>query len=308
MDDTKRQVLPSGLWVVATPIGNLSDITARAREALELADTILCEDTRRTLQLLSGLGITNRSSKRLERLDAHSKSSKIDAWVRNLTEGLNVALVTDAGTPSISDPGAALVAGAIQAGVRIVPIPGASSVVTLLSVAGFQSTAFTFLGFFPRKLQEQKRDVALAAAQDLCQVYVWFESPNRILDTLEFFKSFDSSLQMVAGKELTKRYEKIFYGNAEQVSIEVKKEIEAVGALGEWCIAVEFQKKSSEKADYEREFDENRDWVKALKCMLNSGVPASEASVQVSQEFDIPKRVIYEISLRLSGKKSTKKY
>lgn len=133
-----------GLWVVATPIGNLGDLSPRAREALELADAILCEDTRRTARLAAALGISTP----LERLDAHAGPRAIEKAVKRLEAGESLALVTDAGTPAISDPGAALVAAARDAGVAITPFPGASAVMTLLSVAGFHETPFTFRGFF----------------------------------------------------------------------------------------------------------------------------------------------------------------
>jgi 16S rRNA (cytidine1402-2'-O)-methyltransferase len=143
------QQYPAGsLYVVATPIGNLADLSLRAIHVLGLVDAVACEDTRQTQKLLAVVGVT----KPLERLDAHTAVKRLEAIVSRLTEtGESVALVTDAGTPGVSDPAAAFVRAAREGGVEVVPVPGVSAVTALLSVAGFLETPFTFCGFFPRK-------------------------------------------------------------------------------------------------------------------------------------------------------------
>jgi 16S rRNA (cytidine1402-2'-O)-methyltransferase len=141
--------MKQGLWVVATPIGNLSDLSARCREALEQAEVILCEDTRRTLNLLRALDIP--SDGRLKRFDAHTESESTSFWINQLLKGRKIALVSDAGTPAVSDPGARLVSEARRQGICVTPFPGPSAVMALLSVSGFQETAFTFSWIFSKE-------------------------------------------------------------------------------------------------------------------------------------------------------------
>jgi len=302
MNDTKRQVLPAGLWVVATPIGNLDDITPRACRALEDADLILCEDTRRTAALLSALGMKH-FTKRLERLDAHTGARKVESWVEHLKEGKSFALVTDAGTPAVSDPGSILVAQAWEAGIQITPLPGASAVLTLLSVAGFNETAFTFRGFFPRKTEDQRKELELAAASSQSQVFVWFESPLRIVEALTTLEGSFPEAQLIVGKELTKFHERFFHGSSVQVAQRVRAEIDSEGSVGEWCFAVHFSKPEPTEVNYELKAQEGSDWVKALRCLFDAGVSASEAAKQVSQHFGTPKRATYEAALQIFGKK-----
>lgn len=292
MKDTKRQILPTGLWIVATPIGNLADLTQRALWALQDADGILCEDTRRTSTLLAALGIQNH----LRRLDAHTSAEQISKEIEILESGKSLALVTDAGTPSVSDPGSALVLAAHRAGIRVTPLPGASAVLTLLSASGFNDTPFTFRGFFPRKGSEQKEELDLAYNSEMSRVFVWFESPQRISEVLnEVGQRFPEALVSV-GKELSKLHEKIFIGNAQEVASQVSQEIEEQGALGEWCFSIYFSgNKAGENA--------STDWVKALQCLLEFNISASESAKKVSQHFGIGKREVYEAALRLSGKK-----
>ncbi len=248
MNDTKRQVLPNGLWVVATPIGNLEDVTPRIRMAIEEADLILCEDTRRTANLLAFFG-SRADSGRLMRMDAYTSSQQIQKWVQALTHGKSFALVTDAGTPGISDPGAILVEAAHQAGVRVTPVPGPCSVVTLLSVSGFRENAFCFRGFFPRKENEKKQELQLAlqsAQSGGISVNVWLDSPKRIRKTLEIVaESFPKALLCV-GKELTKVYERVFWGEAAEVFTQVTEVLKQQGELGEWCFAIAFPHLSAE--------------------------------------------------------------
>jgi 16S rRNA (cytidine1402-2'-O)-methyltransferase len=297
MNKTNRQVLPSGLWVVATPIGNLEDLTPRALRALQEAEIILCEDTRRTSVLLAAVGIS-ASSHKLHRLDAHTGIKKIENYGESLQSGMSIALVTDAGTPSISDPGALLVAEAQKKGVRITPIPGVSAVATLISVSGFHGTSFTFRGFFPRKSEEQKQEIELAATCEASQVFLWFESPHRIVSSLQQVASLVPQVETVVGKELTKLHERLFWGDAASIAIDVKTEVDSEGEVGEWCFAVNFPKREKTETA--------GDWLKALKCVLTSGVSVSDAVKNVSQEFGVSKKMVYEAALEVSGKKTVK--
>ena len=308
MSDSKRQNLPSGLWpglwIVATPIGNLGDFTLRAKLGLESADWILCEDTRRTSVLLKALDLQT-SGLKLRRLDAHTESHQVMGWLKELQAGRNLALVTDAGTPSLSDPGAVLVHEAQRAGIRVTPLPGASAVTTLLSVSGVSETPFTFLGFFPRKKAEQKEILKLVLQSKISRVFLWFESPLRIVESLQLIAEVDPDVQLVVGKELTKFHERIFYGTADQVSEEVQKDVTAVGELGEWCFIL----RTSDKQVHTQECSHlelpNTGWTHALECLFLAGVSVSESSKWVSQQFCIPKKILYKNALRIFEKKST---
>lgn len=296
MKHTKRQNLPPGLWVVATPIGNLGDLTDRALQALTQAGRILCEDTRRTATLLSALGL---AVPKLERSDAHTQTEgSLSRWIEALQSGERFALVTDAGTPAISDPGSLLVAACQRAGIQVTPIPGASAVMALLSASGFSETAFTFLGFFPRKTTEQKQAFENAAQSLLSRVFVWFESPFRIGEALELLAQDYPNSKVVAAKELTKIYEKFFVGLASEVFLQIQNEIQTEGERGEWCFAVDFGP-STQDGIYEKEA-----WFRAVKCCLQAGVSVSITASQVSQEFGIPKKQVYQTALEFAGNKT----
>lgn len=292
---------------MATPIGNVADLSPRARKALDEADAILCEDTRRTAQLLSVLGM---EGKRLERLDAHAAPGRLAEIVARLAEGSSFALVSDAGTPAVSDPGSALVALARSEGVRVTPLPGPSAVLTLLSAAGFQETAFAFRGFFPRKPAERSAEMALAIAgarAGWARVLVWFESPERVAGALSDVAAAAPGAFVVAAKELTKLHERIFAGEASEAAAAVEREISREGARGEWCFAIRFPEVSREELGESGAAGgasgDSSDWVKALQCLLNSGVAASGAAREVSRAYVVSRKRVYEMALRLSGKK-----
>src|SRR5436305_2518571 len=167
------------LYVVAAPIGNLRDLTARAREVLAGCDGVVAEDTRHSGQLLKHLGI---EKKNFFSLPAFDEASRVEPIVRRLAEGASLALVTDAGTPAVSDPGALLVRRAIEEGIQVVPVPGASAAVAAVSVSGFVEGRFHFAGFLPRKASS--RDQMLAELRPLRAQLVFYESPQRLRETL----------------------------------------------------------------------------------------------------------------------------
>jgi 16S rRNA (cytidine1402-2'-O)-methyltransferase len=307
MDKSNKQVLPPGLWVVATPIGNLGDMTERSREALEQCDGVLCEDTRETFKLLSALGI-DKPRASLFRLDAHASENSLDWVVQRLVAGERLALVTDAGTPAISDPGSQLVHKARAAGVRITPMPGSSALMALLSVCGFAETAFVFRGFFPRKESERAEELRLVSASPLSRVFAWFESPHRIVEVLEAVAAFAPAAELVAAKELTKIHERVFGGEAPVVAARVRAEVDAEGARGEWCFALRFLQKKTmavEKSSAVAEGEEG--WISALRCLIDAQVPASEAVKRVCQYFGVSRKSAYEKALVISGKKDETK-
>jgi len=202
-------VTPGTLYVVATPIGNLEDITLRALRVLKEVGLVACEDTRRTRTLLTHFGIHVPVTSYFE----HNKLAKGPAILKTLREGRSVALVTDAGTPGISDPGFLLVREARAAGIPVVPVPGPSAVVTALSAAGIPADSFVFDGFLPVK--PGKRIHRLEALRDLEMTIVCYESPHRILATLEAVGQVFGEVEVVAARELTKQFEEIVRGTPE---------------------------------------------------------------------------------------------
>jgi 16S rRNA (cytidine1402-2'-O)-methyltransferase len=200
-----NQKFECALYVVATPIGNLSDITLRALEVLGAADTIAAEDTRNTKHLLQHHGI---SDARLLALHQHNERGAAEKIINLLQQGQSVALVTDAGTPAVSDPGAVLVEMVRAAGFRVIPIPGASAAVTALSASGLSAPHFLFYGFLPNK--SAARRSALQALDEHPYTLVFYEAPHRILEcTEDLQKVFGDEREIVFAREITKLFESI---------------------------------------------------------------------------------------------------
>lgn len=203
------------LFIVATPIGNLEDITLRALRILKEVDLIACEDTRQTKILLDHFNM----KKNLVSYHQHSKLTKIDFLISKLKSGQNIALVTDAGTPGVSDPAGVLIAAAFQSKLKVVPIPGSSALTALLSVAGQPTEKFIFLGFLPKKKGRKTLLKKIVRSQF---PFVFFESPHRIIKTLEELQKLAGDRFVVLGRELTKKYEEIYRGPISQVLSEIK--------------------------------------------------------------------------------------
>jgi 16S rRNA (cytidine1402-2'-O)-methyltransferase len=208
------------LYIVATPIGNLSDFSERAKEALRGADLILCEDTRVTRKLLDRFEIKTP----VQSYHQHSKISKVQEIIGLLQEGKNIALVSDAGTPGISDPGNLLIEEAYKQlgdSLKISPIPGASAMVTAASVAGFAMDRFVFLGFPPQKNKRQKYFKELL---DYSCPAIFYESPYRIIKTLKEIEGLDREARGVVCRELSKMFESIYRGNISELVEKVSKD------------------------------------------------------------------------------------
>ena len=196
--------LPPGLYVVATPIGRLSDLGARASDTLRHVDVVAAEDTRVARVLLDHVG----ARPTLIASHAHNEARVAQAIVERLRAGQRVALVSDAGTPGISDPGARVVAAAHAAGIAVVPVPGPSAAVALLSAAGFTEPRFRFEGFLPSRPKARRERLAQLARSDV--VVVLFESPHRIVETAaDLADALDPARVLVVGRELTKRFEQV---------------------------------------------------------------------------------------------------
>ncbi len=199
------------LSIVATPIGNMEDITLRAIRVLKEADYILCEDTRVTGNLLKHYGIATKT----RRYDAHASEKVHEGILKDLGEGKKIALVSDAGTPGVSDPGVMLVARARSAGTRIDAIPGASAVTAAFSIAGISGNSFTFLGFVPLKKGRQTFFKNLGT-YDIPTIF--YEAPHRIMKTLESLKDNPTvNRKVVVARELTKMFEEVVTGSPEEV-------------------------------------------------------------------------------------------
>ncbi len=209
---------PGALYIVATPIGNLADITLRALHVLQIADTIACEDTRHSQTLLRAYGI-DKSAAQLLAVHQHNESEAAQAVIERLRQGQRVAYASDAGTPAVSDPGARLVAAVRLAGFPVIPLPGASSVTSALSVAGIagegaQEGAFVFIGFLPSKSNE--RTTAIEALRLEARSVVLLEAPHRI-EALATALATLGSRAVTVGRELTKQFEEIATVSAERL-------------------------------------------------------------------------------------------
>lgn len=222
------------LYIVATPIGNLEDISLRALRVLKEVDFILCEDTRVTQKLLLHYSI----QKPLISYHQHSRLQKIEYIENLLKEGKNLALVSDAGTPGISDPGNELINKTIKQSdnVTIVPVPGPSAVTAIVSIAGFSMDKFLFLGFPPHKKGRKKFFERIIQSE---VPVIFYESPYRIIKSLREIKETmeqgnNGTMKVVAGRELTKKFETIYRGTIEEVLAQIEKE----GPRGEYVVVV----------------------------------------------------------------------
>jgi 16S rRNA (cytidine1402-2'-O)-methyltransferase len=228
------------LYVVPTPIGNLEDITLRASRILKEVDLIACEDTRQTFKLLNHLGIT----KRLVSFYSYNQARRVPEIIEELMSGKNVALVSDSGTPGISDPGFFLVEKAVSEHITVVPLPGPSAVTTSLVGSGLPSDSFVFLGFLKKKPGKMKKE--LAAALGLGKTVIFYESPHRIQKTVEFLgEILPAGTRVAIARELTKKYEEFIRGTVEEVCAQVKSR----ELLGEMVVLVNTGKNKNEQED-----------------------------------------------------------
>jgi 16S rRNA (cytidine1402-2'-O)-methyltransferase len=270
--------VPGTLYIVATPIGNLEDLTFRALRVLKEADIIACEDTRHSAKLLGHYGI----SKKLISYWGEKEKAKSEEVMALLREGLSVALISDAGTPGISDPGAVLIRKAIEGGMDVVPIPGPSALIAALSISGLPTEKFTFFGFLPaKKTQRQK---ALSEVSLEPGTLVFYEAPHRIMDTLTDIEEIFGERKAAVIREITKLYEEAVRGNIG----EVIETLEGKTSLGEYVIIVEGKNKE------ERSFDEA---LLEIKTLIKKGMGRKEAVKRVAGQYGLSKKELYEKSL-----------
>lgn len=215
------------LFVVATPIGNLEDITLRALRILKEVDLIACEDTRLTKRLLDHYQITTPTIS----YHQHSEVGKIDFLISKLKEGKNLALVSDAGTPGISDPGGLLVQAATREGIKVEPIPGPSAVISALSISGLPTDRFLFLGFLPHK---KGRETLVKEIIDSKYPVVFYESVHRIIKALEQLQAANLNREVVVCRELTKKFETVYRGKVSQAL----EKLQADEVKGEFVVII----------------------------------------------------------------------
>ncbi|MBM3300342.1 MAG: 16S rRNA (cytidine(1402)-2'-O)-methyltransferase [Deltaproteobacteria bacterium] len=271
------------LYVVSTPIGNLKDITLRAIEVLRTVDLIACEDTRKSGILLQTLGVpANRVS-----LHRFSESRKTSSLLRHLKNGEHVALITDAGTPGISDPGARLVRAALEAGFRVVPIPGPSAVTAALSVSGMEAQTFTFLGFAPRT--DDQRRTFFRQIRDRGATAIFFETPKRILRTLSIAQDVLGESRITVMRELTKVHEEILTGTPASIM----QTLQARAAIkGEFIITVQGRKEEAPAVDLDR----------IVKDLITEGFTGKKLADEARKRFGVKKAAAYDRFLKIAGK------
>ena len=275
------------LYVVATPIGNLNDISKRALDTLQEADLIACEDTRQTIKLLNHYDIKTK----MVSYHKFNEKDKANSLVKDLLEGKNIALVSDAGTPCISDPGYNLVKEAREAGVPVFGIPGASATVTALSVSGLATTSFSFLGFLSNDTSKFNEEIDLMKDSKI-RTFIIYESPKRIVKLVNRLKDeFPNSMIYIAS-DLTKIHERGFYGSIEDVFNTIKEDENI--EKGEYALILE---KCEEKNISSEEVS-----LEALIVdkMIKENISMKDAIKEVNDENkDIKKNDLYKASLNL---------
>ena len=272
------------LYVVATPIGNLEDVTARALAVLREAELVLAEDTRRTRVLLERHAIPARPVS----LHAHNEAARTQQVLAALGEGRAVALVSDAGTPLVSDPGERLVARAIADGHRVVPVPGPSALLAALVASGLPAEAFTFVGFLPRRAGPCARRLAELAGRP--ETLVLYESPRRLSAVLAELAAAFGERRACVARELTKLHEEIVRGTLGELAARF-----ADGARGEVTVVVAgaaaAQQAASDDALRER-----------VRSALAAGLSARDLAAQLARETGAPRRSLYALALEESGR------
>ena len=291
--------MPGTLYLVATPIGNLEDITLRALRVLREADVVAAEDTRHTRALLSHFEIGTP----LVAYHQHSEAGRTENLVRRLAEeGQTIALVTDAGTPGVSDPGIELVRAALAANVPVVPIPGASAVLCALVGSGLPPARFAFEGFLPRTKSSRRAKLEMLARTET-RTLIFYEAPQRIAETLrEMASSFGPARPAAVGRELTKKFEEFVRGSLEEVAAHFA----AHAARGEITVVVQgLSGDSDDEVLGEAAEPEPLDPPAALRAALASGMSERDAVRQVSTDLKLSRRDVYAVMLALKGEGGT---
>lgn len=276
---------PSALYVVATPVGNVGDITLRSVNILAISDAVACEDTRNTGHLLARYGL----AKELIAAHEHNEREVADKLIERLRAGQRIALVSDAGTPAVSDPGARIVDAVRAAGFRVIPLPGASALLAALSVSGLVNDRFHFIGFLPSK--GRKREAALRALEGESSTLVLYEAPHRIEETVAALTSvFEPQRQIVFARELTKLFEEIHRCPLSEAMAWLAAD--ANRHRGEYVLVLEGARAPLEETDVEAE--------RILKILL-AECSVKQAATLAAQITGQKKNALYERALQIKG-------
>lgn len=273
--------MPGTLYVVATPIGNLEDLTFRAVRTLKEVSLIACEDTRQTRKLTEHFGIATR----LTSYHEHNERDRAAELIAMLAAGDSIALVSDAGTPLISDPGFRLVEAAVTAGIAVVPIPGASAALAALSAAGLDSASFRFLGFLPPKPNARRK--AIEAWKDAAETVILYEAPHRILETLEDLAAvLGPGRPIVVARELTKLHEEFLRGQVDSVRANLAGRATIKGEITLLIgPAPPAPAPVADEANVRAE----------VEALIAEGEPRMDAIKRVAQRYGLGKREVYRM-------------
>lgn len=286
LHEVSQQIYPpSALYVVATPIGNAGDITLRAINVLTLADAVACEDTRNTGHLLTRYGL----SKELIAAHEHNEREVAERLITRLRAGQRIALVSDAGTPAISDPGARIVDAVRAAGLRVVPLPGASAAVTALSASGLVNDRFYFAGFLPARAKQ--RETALQALARVEATLIFYEAPHRIRETVDALAAaFEPTRQIVFARELTKLFEEVHRCPLSDAGAWLITD--AHRQKGEFVILLEGARGAASDSDAETD---------RVLAILLAECPLKQAAALAAQITGQKKNALYERALQMQA-------
>jgi len=268
------------LFVVSTPIGNLEDITLRAIRILKEVDVIAAEDTRHTLKLLNYYGI----SKPLISYWGEKERAKAEEVIGRLSAGNSVALVSDAGTPGISDPGSVLIKRAIEEDILVVPVPGPAALIAALTISGFSTEEFVFCGFLPAK-QSQRRKFLEELSLERRTVVI-YESPHRVLESMAEIADIFGERSMFLAREITKLHEEVLRGTATEVFARLGES----KIVGEYVLVIEGRQES--EGGHREE-----DAIKEIRSLMRKGLGRKEAVKRVAEQYGLSRKELYDRSL-----------
>ncbi len=264
------------LYIVSTPIGNLEDITIRAIKILRSVDYIFAEDTRNIKKLLTKFKI---KGKKIDSLHKFNEKQKIDRIINYLKQDMDIAIVSDAGTPLLSDPGVNIVNSCFNNNLKITPIPGVSALTTLLSITPFENNEFIFVGFLEKKIK--KKLIQLKNLIETNKNIFFFESPNRVMDTFKIIKDIDENLKIIVGRELTKKFEEIIFDKIENIIEHFNEN----NPIGEFTIGIHNTYNKDSKKEY----------LNDIEILRNLNIGKKDIIEFITKKYKISKNKIYEI-------------
>ncbi len=267
------------LYIVATPIGNLEDITLRALRILKEADIVAAEDTRHSLKLLNHYGIR----KPLVSYWGEKEKVRARETLQRLKDGQTVALISDAGTPGISDPGTMLIRKAIEEGIRVIPVPGPSAAITALSLSGFPTEEFTFCGFLPAGRMQRRKALERLSLEE--RTLIFYEAPHRILEAVSDIAAITGKRNVVVIRELTKLHEEVFRG----MVAEVLNSLEHSTIAGEYVIILEGRQDTGQL--------HMDDALREVRELMRKGLGRKESAKKIAEAYGFSRKELYDRSL-----------